>query len=389
MIRNVIIKVTLDCDIHCRYCYVQRNREYDANNRLMEKSTLQILIKKISEYIKDTNGANDTNGIDRFVFYWHGGEPLLAGTSFFKESFLLQQKYMPNDIFIVNTIQSNGILLNQEWIDLIKEIGYGICLSLDGPPEINDIWRKTKNGKGTYQSVLNSINLLQKNGLCPSVLSVVTPEALPHGQKIYKHFREIGITWMDFMYPFYSNIDNTLDQSIQPSKWGQFYKDVFDAWIEEGNPDVYIRMLHDICMRILGAKTSMCSFSSDCSYVITVDPSGNIYICDDLLSYDDSLLGNIFSNSLSEINSHQNLARLSRISTLYGDNCLKCNYFSICRGGCTLFRTRKYGDFSCTHYYCQAQKSIIDHIKNYFNHLLNTEPNTNCCPELQVRDKNW
>lgn len=361
MIRNFIIKVTLDCNIQCGYCYVQRNREYESTNRIMSKSTLDVLIKKIAEYIKHTSN------IDEFVMYWHGGEPLLAGTSFFEDVFNLQKKYIDNDdILIVNTIQTNGILLNEEWIDLIKRTGCSIGLSLDGNAEINDAWRLTKNGKGTYQKVLDSIKLLQKNGIPIHLLSVITPEALLHGRAIYQNFREIGVTWMEFMYPFYSKIDNTIDQNINPSQWGQFYKDVFDAWIEEDNPEIYVRTLHDLCMKILGGKTSMCCFGSDCSYVVTVDPSGNIYVCDDLLSYSDSLLGNILSDSIFDINAKQKLTRLSKKSTLYGADCLKCKYFAICKGGCTLFRAKKFDDFHNTHYFCEAQRSIISHIENYF-----------------------
>jgi len=336
-----------------------------------------MLIKKIAEYLKHTPD------IDEFVMYWHGGEPLLAGTSFFEDVFNLQNKYInKNNILIVNTIQTNGILLNEEWIDLIKRTGCIIGLSLDGNAEINDAWRHTKNGKGTYQKVLDSIKLLQKNGIPIHVLSVITPEALPHGRMIYQHFREIGITWMEFMYPFYSKIDNTIDQNIDPSQWGQFYKDVFDAWIEEDNPEIYVRLLHDLCMKILGGKTAMCCFGSDCSYVITVDPSGNIYVCDDLLSYSDSVLGNIFSDSISDINAKQKLTRLSEKSTLYGTNCLKCNYFAICKGGCTLFRAKKIDDFHNTHYFCKAQRIIIDHIKNYFLPYISSKETLKSSPSL-------
>ena len=136
-------------------------------------------------------------------------------------------------------------------------------------------------------------------------------------------------------------------------------------------------MLHDLCMRILGAKTSMCCFSSDCSYVITVDPSGNIYICDDLLSYADSLLGNIFFDSLFDINTHQKLTRLSKISTLYGEICLNCDCFSVCKGGCTLFRAKMPDDFHSNHYFCEAQRCIINHLKNYFQPYLSNNVRSN------------
>lgn len=363
MIRDLIIKVTLDCNIQCKYCYVQRNRDYEGVDHIMSRNTLETLIKKTSEYLEHNPSIN------RFVFYWHGGEPLLAGTDFFETAFKLQQKYIPKNVTMVNTIQTNGILLNEKWIDLIKRINYGICLSLDGPAEIHNTWRQTVDGKGTYNQVVNSLKLLNEHDVSLSVLSVITPEALGKGREIYQHLRQLGVTWMDFMYPFYSMIDNTLDKNIEPSQWGFFLKDVFDAWIEEDNPNIDIRLLHDLCLLYLGGKTVMCISNSDCSYVITVDPSGNIYVCDDLLSYSDSMIGNILTSSLSNMNCHPKLTRLSHKSVLYGNDCLDCSYFPFCKGGCTLFRALKKDDFHGKHYFCAAQRIIIDRIRDYFQSM--------------------
>lgn len=210
----------------------------------------------------------------------------------------LQRQYLPNNTSVINTIQTNGLLLNSEWARLIKAHNIGLCLSLDGPPEINDQWRRTKSGRGTHHLVLRGIEVLRREDIPLSILSVITPEALPHGVSIYGALRELGGGWMDFMYPFYSRIDNTLDESIEPVRWGHFLVDVFDAWMAEGNPDVEIRMLHDICMSILRGRTKMCISCADCSYVLTINPNGDAYICDDLLAYADSWLGNIHEAAL-------------------------------------------------------------------------------------------
>lgn len=364
MIHDVIVKVTLDCNIRCKYCYVQRNRGYEGQDHIMSRNTLKMLMIRISDYLK-----NNPN-IDQFTFYWHGGEPLLAGRAFFEECFRLQQEYIPKNISLINTISTNGILLDKEWINLIKKIGFAICLSLDGPQEVHDAWRISKNGEGTYDRVVSSIKLLQQYNITPSVLSVVTPEALSDGQEIYHHLRQLGITWMDFMYPFYSIIDNTLDQNIDPAEWGYFYKDVFDAWMNEGNPEVYIRLLNDLCMLRLGGRTTMCWSGSNCSYVITVDPSGNIYICDDLLSYSDSMLGNIHEAALIDVDKNCRLSRLSKKSFIYGEECLNCSYFAYCMGGCTLFRARKLDDFHGKNYFCKSQRIIIDHINDFFQSII-------------------
>ncbi|MGE5556696.1 MAG: radical SAM protein, partial [Methanocella sp.] len=210
MIRNIIIKAALDCNISCKYCYVKHNRQYDTTNHVMKVDTLQVIMEKIGEYLKQSPK------VDRLTLYWHGGEPLLCGKEFFQQSYLFQKKYFPSGVSVANTIQTNGTLLDLDWLNLIKKINYDICLSLDGPAEINDMWRQTRDGKGTYGQVVRAIELLKSQGFPVSLLSVVTPEALPHGRMIYRHLRELGATWIDFMYPFYSKIDNTIAQTVEP-----------------------------------------------------------------------------------------------------------------------------------------------------------------------------
>ncbi len=363
MIRNVIVKVTLGCNISCKYCYVRHNRDFVTDNRIMDSETLEALIRNVGDYL------HSQPLMDEFVFYWHGGEPLMAGMSFFDRCYELQTRYLPRGISIINTIQTNGILLNDNWAHLIKDIGFGLCLSLDGPPDINDSWRRTSNGKGTHHLVRRGMEALQRSGVPLSVLSVITPEALPHGPRVYRSLRDLGCTWMDFMYPFYSRIDNTLGQSIKPERWGYFLSDVFDAWISEGNPDVDVRLLRDICMLLLGGKTMMCVSSVDCSYVITVNPNGEVFICDDLLAYADSALGNIHRDRVSQIAEHPKLTRLADPNILFGKECQTCKLFPYCKGGCTLFRARQIDDFLGRHYYCAAQEIIIKHIHNYFSNL--------------------
>jgi uncharacterized protein len=360
MIRNVIVKVTLDCNIACKYCYVRRNRARKHPNQVMGERTLTALIRKLGEYLQSHPQ------LDRFVLYWHGGEPLMAGRDFFLKCNALQERYLPSNRHVVNTIQTNGILLNDPWASTIRRIGFGVCVSIDGPPEINDIWRRTYDNRGTHRLIVRGIEALKRNGIPLSILSVITPQALPHGARIYQMLRDLGCEWMDLMYPFYSLIDNTLDMEVQPGDWGEFLIDVFDAWMEEGNPAVTVRLLEDLCMLVLGGRTQMCVSGTDCSYVITVNPNGDVLICDDLLAYADSYLGNIHHDSIDTLSQNPRLTKLKRMDVLYGDECLSCDVFSLCRGGCTLFRARGMNDFSGRHYFCESQRRIIGHVQGFF-----------------------
>ena len=359
MVHNIIVKVTLDCNIRCRYCYVRRNRDPGDSAGVMSEDTLAALIRTTGDYLATNAPSSD------FVFYWHGGEPLRAGPQFFERCRALQKRYLPSDIPVVNTIQTNGILVTDEWARVIKRGGYGVCVSLDGPAEVHDEWRRTPTNTGTHNLVLRGIETLRRHEIPVSILAVITPPALGQGARIYRTFRALGCCWMDFMYPFYSLIDNTIDAEVAPAAWGDFLVDVFDAWMAEANPDVTVRLLHDLCMALMHGRTQMCISGIDCSYVVTVYPGGDVFICDDLLAYADSRLGHVHRDSLSALSCHPLLTRLKDPCFLFGDDCRRCTIFDVCRGGCTLFRARRRNDFLGRHYFCASQRRIISHITQY------------------------
>ena len=172
---------------------------------------------------------------------------------------------------------------------------------------------------------------------------------------------------MDFLYPMCNLIHNTFDERIAPNDLGRFYCDVFDAWFDEGNPEVYIRSLHDWCMLLMGGRTVMCHSKTDCSYVLTINTDGTIHCCDDLTPFTDSLLGHVISDSFSSIEENERLTRLGKMDVLFGKECLECEYFPVCKGGCTLFRAKAKGDFTARNYYCESQKIIVKHIRETFD----------------------
>lgn len=358
MVRSLIIKVAADCNLHCQYCYVERSRGWRRAARIMQLETLERIIREAGAYCRQQRVA-------RFVFYWHGGEPLLAGPAFFETAARLQQSLMPAETVCVNSLQTNGTLIDREWIRRLRRLGYAVCVSLDGPETIHDARRRDRAGRGTYRRVLRAIDLMRSEEYPVALMAVITPEALPHGRRIYQHFRELGCTWMDLMYPMCNALSSTLDQQIQPAEWGQFYIDVFDAWAEEDNPAVYIRQIHDWCMLLLGGKTEMCTSESDCSYVMTIGTDGAASVCDDVMPFCESALGNINVDNLSDLANHPRLLRMGDRQVLYGAECRDCYYFPACKGGCTLFRAKARGDFSGRHYFCDSQRAILGHIRTY------------------------
>jgi uncharacterized protein len=356
MVHSIIVKVATKCNMKCSYCYVSRNETVYKEKEIMSERILILLIEKVAEYC-------NKRGLSDFSFCWHGGEPLLAGYRFFEKVIELQKKNMAG-IHIDNYIQTNGLLIDKNWIDIFKQYNYYTAISMDGTKDINDLRRKKANGQGTHDELIKKIEEMKKNDYPLKILSVVTPEAIPFGKEIYKYYRSLGCDWMDFLYPICNWIDNTFENKVEPKDLGTFLCTVFTEWLNEDNPNVYIRTFHDWCLLLMQGQPITCHSRNDCAFVITINTDGKLYICDDLLAYSDSYLGDIYSDELSSIENSKKLLFLSNKNNLLGEKCKKCYFFNICNGGCTLFRAKNKDDFTEKNYFCETQKMVIGHIRS-------------------------
>ena len=82
------------------------------------------------------------------LFSWHGGEPTILGLDYFRRVVELQRKHCPAGKHIANSIQTNGVLLTDEWCRFFAAEKFGVGLSLDGPQELHDAYRVTKDQRG-------------------------------------------------------------------------------------------------------------------------------------------------------------------------------------------------------------------------------------------------
>jgi len=156
---TVIIKVISACNLACRYC--------DADiysNRQLSLDTISQIIKKALDYA------------DRVEFIWHGGELLLMGIQFYEKVIELQKRYKREGQTIINSLQTNGTLINQEWVDFFKANDFHVGVSLDGPPEVHNANRIFKSGQGSFEQVMRGIGLLKENGVNFGVVAVITKE---------------------------------------------------------------------------------------------------------------------------------------------------------------------------------------------------------------------
>ncbi|EWD53691.1 transcriptional regulator [Klebsiella pneumoniae] len=107
----------------------------------------------LEAYIHNTISSTPSQNVE---FCWQGGEPTLCGLDFFAKVVELQQRYRGNKI-IANSLQTNGILLNDKWARFLRRHGFLVGLSIDGPASLHDTWRTTGCGKPTWEKVVQAI----------------------------------------------------------------------------------------------------------------------------------------------------------------------------------------------------------------------------------------
>ena len=142
------------CNLDCAYCFYLHKEDLLHQPQAPRMSD-SLLESHIRQYIEAQGG-------DEVIFTWQGGEPTLMGLDFFRRVVELQKKYQKPGQHVENDLQTNGILLNDEWCAFLDEHNFLIGLSIDGPAELHDLYRYSKGNKPTFERVMAAVALLHK-----------------------------------------------------------------------------------------------------------------------------------------------------------------------------------------------------------------------------------
>ena len=361
---TLIIKVTNSCNLNCSYCYYleasRTNRIETMNQKVIEKAIKSRL---------DFEGKE-------VRFIWHGGEPLSVGLDFYKKVIQFQEKYKKTNQRIINSLQTNGALLSDEWALFLKETDFKVGVSIDGPEVIHNYNRKLNSGAGSFTEVMKGIETLRKVGLDFGTLTVVTKDSLPYAQEIYRFFVENGINAMDFLphaelnprtRAFYMNC-------VTPLEFYSFLVRVFDLWFEENNPNIHIRTFENILTGLLGGEPTLCKFAGTCSKFLTVQPNGDIYPDDNYTCYDELRFGNLLTTSLDEILMGDRYQTFAQDVMVKKSQCTACKWYSLCNGGCSYRRYMLNHSFYDKEYFCDTWKLLFSYVSKQVEHVRKKNP---------------
>jgi uncharacterized protein len=349
------------CNLSCSYCFYKPKEPISGGpTEFMSYLTLE-------NYLKQMISAEPT---DNVTISWQGGEPTLLGIEFYRKAIDLASKFLPKGKKLQWTMQTNGVLLDDEWCQFFRKNHYLVGISLDGPKEAHDAYRRNSEGQGTFERVIQAIDLLKRHRVDFNVLCCVHSANSNKGLKVYRFFRDnLGVQYMQFI-PVVEFISRTrLDsnrvtsRSVNPAQWGQFLIQVFDEWVRHDVGKVFVPLFDWALWSWMGLESPACIFKQICGRALVVEHSGDVYSCDHFVDAT-HLVGNINDLALEEITESDEQKQFGLRKSQLPKQCLRCNVRFVCNGECPKNRfVAADGDGELgLNYLCEGYKNFFRHI---------------------------
>jgi uncharacterized protein len=350
------------CNLDCHYCfYLSKERLYPNSSFQMGKDLLETYTR---QYI-------DSQRVPEVTFAWQGGEPTLMGVDFFKLAVELQQKYRKPGTHILNTMQTNGTLLNDDWCRFFHEHNFLIGLSLDGPRELHDAYRVDKGGKPTFDKVMNGLDLLKKHQVEFNILVAVHAANADYPLEVYRFLRdEASVRFVQFI-PIVERDNGTgfqeaskvTERSVTARQYGDFLIAIFNEWVRRDVGQTYVQIFDVALEAWFSGRASLCIFSDTCGNALALEHNGDLYSCDHFVE-PEYKLGNIEKNHLIELVGSRKQRRFGQDKRdKLPQYCLDCEVRFVCNGGCPRNRYIQTPDGEPgLNYLCQGYRAFFNHI---------------------------
>lgn len=342
------------CNMRCSYCFYADETE----NRsvpfmgIMSQETMRTIVDKALGYAEED-----------CTFSFQGGEPTLVGLPFYQAlSNYAEHCPNPNNVRIHYSIQTNGYSINEEWAKWFSEHEVLVGISLDGPKEIHDRYRRDPLGNGTFDRVMESIELLKQYRVEFNVLTVVSSANAGKAAQIYNFFKR-----QNFRYQQYIECLDPIGQtpgqnpySLTPKRYEIFLKNLFDCWYRDMKSGryVYNRYFENLMMIIAGQHPEACNIRGVCAAQWVIEADGSVYPCD-FYALDEWKLGNILTDEFDVLEKNRLSCGFVAHSAQVHSDCRKCTWAPLCRGGCRRNREPVTATSTGKNYFCQAYQNFL------------------------------
>ncbi|WP_316859468.1 anaerobic sulfatase maturase [uncultured Cohaesibacter sp.] len=366
------------CNIACDYCfYLQKDAgtlKSHSQQRCMDDETLEAYVRSYIEASPETD-------VD---FVWQGGEPTMAGVGFFEKAVALQTRFAKGKT-VRNIIQTNGLLIDENWASFLKQNEFLVGISIDGPADIHDTHRVARNGKGVHDKVVTALELLKKHDVAFNILAVVNATSAQHPREVYDYLtKDLGATFVQFIPAVEQRLQGTMfgallppqteshtaevtDWSVSGQAYGEFMIGVFDEWVRRDVGRVFVQMFDNALATWLGERASLCVMQPTCGSALVIEMNGDVYSCDHYV-YPEHRLGNIKRDNLASMISNRKQKAFGMAKADLPKKCLQCSWRFACHGGCPKHRIHNIKGKWHNHL-CEGYMAIFSHMDPYMRYM--------------------
>lgn len=366
------------CNLACKYCYyLEKTKLYDeAPNHVMTDDILE-------EYIKQYIQAQI---MPEILFTWHGGETMMRPLSFFQRAMQLQQHYAEGR-HITNCIQTNATLLTPEWCKFLHENNWLVGVSIDGPQEFHDEYRRTRQGKPSWAKVMHGIDMLNKYEVEWNAMAVVNDYNADYPLDFYRFFRdELNCHYLQFT-PIVERIsarEGSVSQlahlgdeggsltsfSVTPRQWGNFLCEIFDEWVKHDVGEYFVQLFDATLANWMGVQPGVCMLAKNCGHAAVMEYNGDVYSCDHFV-FPEYKLGNISQKTIYQLmNSPQQQAFADIKQGCLPTQCHECEWLFACNGECPKNRfSHTASGEKYLNYLCEGYRQFFSHVAPYMDFM--------------------
>ena len=313
------------CNMHCTYCYYLPVK---VSHTVMSEETLEKLVVN----------AIGSSAEKTVSFVWHGGEPTLAGLPFFEKIVELQKKHLPPGYSCWNNLQTNALLLDDEWCRFLVQNRFDVGVSIDGSRAIHDANRLDVHNDSTYARVTENIRRLVRHGKRPDLLCTVNSETERDPLGVYRNLKDLHTGWIQFIPVVNRDPDGSIrPESVSPEGYGNFLKAIFYDWIVHDLGVCNVQLFIELINQLAGGTASVCWLQETCGMVPVVEADGKVYSCDHFVK-DSYCIGTI-DEPFSDLLEKDFQKAFGEEKARLVEECLSCLYRTYCRGCCPKDRT--------------------------------------------------
>ncbi len=347
------------CNLACEYCYYIEKKNLYANEprHLLSEELLE---KFIQEYI-------NAQTMDEVLFTWHGGETMMRPLSFFRKAVELQRKYA-NGKTISNAIQTNGTLITEDWARFLHEENWLVGVSIDGPQEFHDQYRRTPQGKPSWVKVRKGIDLLNRFAVEWNAMAVVNDFNGDYPVEFYRFFRDdLQCRYLQFT-PIVEQMPDGKPApfNVRPRQWGDFLCGVFDEWVEHDDVGkMFVQIFDATLCNWVGVMPGVCSMARNCGHAAVMEWNGDVYACDHFV-FPQYKLGNIRENTLMDMMYGPRQTAFGRMKQEgLSEDCRQCQWLFACNGECPKNRILPDG----RNYLCEGYRQFFEHVSLWMDDM--------------------